>query len=139
MSSLREAIYSRLHGDATLTAMLAEPTAIYHRLAPKEAAYPFAVFHKMTAPRQLAFNGGELRWPIWLVKAVDRSPNASRAEEIDERIEALLDNAPVTVSGFTNSFLRREMDLPESTSKDDMGEILQEPGGLYRFSLDPIS
>lgn len=137
MDPLRKALYERLDGDATLRALLSsDAEVIHHKLAPESAKPPYVVFHKVSGTRQWMFQDGELRWPLWNVQAIDRGESANTAEAIDERIDALLTDAPLAVEGFSLLWIRREMDTPEPPEADS-GEILHKVGGIYRIALDP--
>jgi hypothetical protein len=136
VNPLRKALYAKLSGDATLTAKLSSATAIYHKLAPEGAVPPYVVFRQISGTRQWAFQGGQIRWPMWLVMAVDRGPTAEVAEDIDARIDELLNDAKLTIEGFNHLAIYREMDMPEPVT-DDSGEILQSVGGLYKIATEP--
>jgi uncharacterized protein DUF3168 len=136
VSPLRKALYGALRGDGVLTAKLSSPDAIYHRLAPEGAKPPYIVFRQISGARQWAFQEGQIRWPMWLVEAVDRGSSSSAAEDIDARIDEVLTDAALSLEGFDLLYLRREMDMPEPLNAD-AGEILHKVGGIYRIAMEP--
>lgn len=136
MNPLRKALFDTLSGDETLTGMLAAPDAIYHDLAPADARPPYIVFQALPGSRQWAFQGGEIRWPLWLFQSIDRSESSSAAEDVDARVDALLSNATFTIEGFKLLDIRRLTDVPKPPSADE-GEIVHSVGGIYRIGVEP--
>lgn len=135
MDPFRKALYEKLIGDATLTALLSTPESIYHKLAPEGSEPPYVVYSKVPGQLQWTFAGNPLRWPLWVIKGVDRGGSAGTVEAIDARIEELLTDATLDVEGFNHLYLRRETDMPEPIATDS-GEIVQECGGIYRVALE---
>lgn len=135
---IRRAVYGKLAGDSTLTALLGAPAsgyskAIYHNQAPAGAAYPYVVFQKQSGVPTEAFGDpSALETDVWMVKAVDRSTSADIAEAIRERLKTLLNDATLSISGATLLYLRRQNDSPEYTELTD-GVIFQHVGSLFRL------
>jgi hypothetical protein len=125
-----------LAGDTTLNALLASPAtgyahAIYHQQAPENAAYPMVIFSKSSGvPTDTFHTPGAFETDVWLVKAIDRNMSADTAEAIAARIETLLNDASLSISGRTLMMLRRQSDVeyPEITD----GESYKHYGALYR-------
>lgn len=136
-TAVRRAVYNKLAGDTTLTGLLAAPPtgyakSIYHDQAPDGATYPFIVFGKNSGTPTDAFKKpGAFETDIWLVKAVDKNTSADTAEAIAARIQTLLNDATLTISGKTHLYLRRQSDVeyPELAS----GVLYRHAGGLYRL------
>lgn len=135
MDGFRAAVFTKLNGDSELTALLATATAIYHRRAPSGAAFPFVIYNKSAGTPLWSFNGNPLVNQVWLFKAVDRSRSASKAEDIDKRIDVVLTDAVMDLSDGTLLYLRRESDVDydEGTDPD---YIVHHVGGLYRTYID---
>lgn len=135
MNPVRAALWARLTGDATLTALLATPAAVYHRRAPQDAAHPFVVIDKQDGRPEWQFGADRVEWDLWLVKAVDLSGSASRAEEIAARIDMVLNDAPLVIKDRRLLYLRRDedVDYPE----EDGADLYQHVGGVYRLLTDP--
>jgi hypothetical protein len=136
-TAVRRAIYGRLAGDTTLNGLLATPPtgyskSIYHDQAPDGATHPFIVFAKNSGTPTDAFSKpGALETDVWLVKAIDKHTSADNAEAIAARIQTLLNDATLSISGKTHLYLRRQSDVeyPELVS----GVLYRHAGGLYRL------
>jgi hypothetical protein len=129
--SVRAAIYTLLTADDTLTDLLSSSSAVYHEQAPKEAAFPLVIFNRQSGTRIYTFGGEAIRPEVWLVKAVTQSESASTAEAIDARLETLLDDAALSVTGSTLLYLRRDSDV--SYPERDGQDFYRHVGGLYRL------
>jgi hypothetical protein len=138
---IRRAIYGRLAGDTTLNGMLGSPApnyakSIYHQKAPDGAAFPFVVFSKSAGNPTEAFSDpSALETDIWLVKGVDRSNSTDTAEAIQARLQALLNDASLSIAGgVTLLYLRRTSDVEYDETED--GVEYKHAGGLYRLVSD---
>lgn len=137
---VRRAIYGRMAGDTTLNGLLAAPApgrakAIYHQQAPQGAAFPYVIFQKQSGNPTEAFGDpSAMDTDVWMVKAVDRSDSADQAEAAAARIIALLNDAPLSISGNALLYLRRQSDVeyPEVTD----GQMYQHVGSLFRLVTD---
>jgi hypothetical protein len=134
MNPVRAALYSRLSGDATLTGLLSAQAAIYHQIAPQDAAYPLIVFQRQDGRPDWTF-GDHMQRDLWTVRAIDRATSASDAEAIADRIDVLLNDAPLVVNGRALLYLRRESDV--DFSEQDGADTLRHVGGVYRVVTDP--
>lgn len=134
-ASVRAALYGLLAGDTTLAGLLSSPTdGIFHQRAPQSAKTPYVIFAKHTGSPMWTFRT-PMQWDTWLVKGVDRAGKAGRAEHIAEVIDALLNDAQLTIPGFDHLYLRRasDVDYPEP----DGAETYHHCGGLYTVVTDP--
>jgi hypothetical protein len=134
---VRRALYGKMAGDTTLTAMLATGAtgyskAIYEDSAPEGAAFPFVVFSKSSGVPTEAFGDpSAFENDIWLVKAVDRNTSSDPAEAIQARIVALLNDSSLSISGATLCYLRRQSDVEYSEVTD--GVKYKHRGALFRL------
>jgi hypothetical protein len=136
-TAVRRAIYGRMAGDTTLNGLLGTPAtgyskSIYHQEAPDGATYPFIVFQKQSGtPTEAMGTPSALENDIWLVKCVDRGSSSDVAESVQARIQVLLNDANLSVSGSTLLYLRRQSDVeyPEV----DNGVRYSHAGSLYRL------
>lgn len=135
MNPVRSAIYARLAGDATLTGLLSSATAIYHQVAPQSAATPFIVFHRQAGDPVWQFDGAHVQHDLWLVKAIDRASSASRAEDIAARIDTILTDAPLAVTGRVLLAVYRESDVSYPETSD--GGTYRHEGAQYRLQTTP--
>ncbi len=135
MNPVREAIFDRLVGDATLTALLSSPTAVHHQVAPQTEATPFVVFNKQAGTPMWAFGGPALQNDLWQVKAIALGSSASDAEVIAARIDVALTNAVLVITGSTHLYLRRESDV--DYPEQDGADTYRHCGALYRLISEP--
>ena len=68
---------------------------------------------------------------LWLIKAVDRSDTADTADNIASRLDALLTDATLSISGKTQLYLRRESDVDYPENAD--GVVYHHAGSLFRL------
>lgn len=134
---IRRALYGRLAGDNTLTGLLGTPAngysqAIYYQQAPGNAHYPLVIFNKQSGvPTEAMGTPSAMENDVWLVKAIDESPSADNAEAIQARLQALLNDATLSISGGTLLYLRRSSDVEYSEVAD--GVPYHHAGSLFRL------
>lgn len=137
---VRRAIYGKLAGDTTLNNLLATPAsgyskAIYHQTAPSGARFPYVLFNKQSGvPTEAMSDPSAYETDIWLVKAVDQNTTADPAEAVAARVQTLLNDAALSISGATHLYLRRQSDV--EYEEVDQGERYQHVGSLYRLLYD---
>lgn len=139
-TNVRKALYGKMAGDTTLNNLLATPPAgysksIFYALAPAGAAFPYVIFHKQAGtPRNVLANGGPgYQEDVWLIKGVDHpdGTDSDVAESIQTRLDALLTDATLSISGETLLALRRESD--QGFAEVQNGETYQHAGALFRL------
>ena len=136
-TAIRRALYGKLAGDTTLNNLLGTPAAgytkaIYHQQAPGGARYPYVVFNKQAGtPTEAMSDPSAYDTDIWLIKGVDRGASADNAEAIAERIQTLLNDTTLSISGGDLMYLRRQSDVQYSEVSD--GETFSHCGSLYRL------
>ena len=135
MNALAAGIYSTLQGTTAITNLLAGTTSIYHLQAPEGAATPYVVFSLQ--------GGGDTNDSPHRVKDLTMfirayatgSLGAATAGSIDDQIDTVLHNTPISISGWTNLWLTRETDL-ETVENDKTGQQTHMQGGFYRFVVE---
>ena len=136
-NAVRRAVYGKLAGDTTLNNLLGTPAtgyskAIYHNAAPGAAAFPYITFNKQAGTPTEAFSDpSALETDIWQVKAVDKDTSATDAEAVAARVQSLLNDATLSISGGTLLYLRRQSDVEFEEVTD--GVRYQHVGALYRL------
>jgi hypothetical protein len=144
----RRAIYGKLTGDTTLTAMLGAAAtgytkAIYHEVAPQGAVYPLVIMNKQagtptyaatifTTPRSSVNDPLSTleEQEIWLIKAIDHNTTANAAEAISARVTALLEDVTLlSPPSRTQRYLRRDADVEYAEVAD--GEVYRHVGSLF--------
>jgi hypothetical protein len=139
-TATRRAIYGRLAGDTTLTNLLGTPASgytknIYHQYAPPSAAFPLVIFQKISGVAVEAFHDpSAFDTDVWSVKGVDRNTSADLAESVADRLVTLLNDAPLSISGKTLMYLRRQSDV--EYAEVDEGVTYHHVGSLFRLTTD---
>lgn len=132
MNALDSALYLRLQGTA-LTSLLAGTTSIYHIQAPGTAVLPYVVFNIQ--------GGGDTNDSPHRVKSLVvnirgySGVSAAQAGSIDAQIDSLLHLSPLTVTGWSNLWLAREVDLETVETLPNNSQVWM-AGGLYRVEVE---
>jgi hypothetical protein len=134
----RRALYGKMAGDTTLNNLLGTPAtgyskSIYYQVAPAGAQYPLVVFNKQAGTPTYTFETGHaaIDTEVWTVKGVDRSDTADKADAIADRLDALLTDGVLTISGAAQMYLRRQSDF--DYPEDDDGTIYRHSGCNFRL------
>lgn len=139
-TATRRAIYGKLAGDSTLNALLGAPAAnyskaIYDGNAPAGASFPFVILNRQDGrPTYAMATVPAFETDIWMVKGVDRSDSADTAEAIAARLNTLLTDGVLSISGASLLYLRRESDVDFQEVED--GRKYQHVGSLYRLLFE---
>lgn len=110
---IRRAIYGKLAGDTALVSLLGTPAPgyakpIYYQVAPAGAGFPYVILNKQSGIPSYALKQKAYDTDVWLIKAIDRSDTADVADAIATRLDVLLTDATISISGKTELYLRRE-------------------------------
>jgi hypothetical protein len=130
-------MYGKLAGDSTLTNLLGAPPAgkthsIYDAFALPGAGYPLVVLNKQSGvPTYAMATTPALETDMWLVKAIDKNIGADTAEAIATRLNTLLTDGVLSISGATQLYLRRQSDV--DYEEEDDGVVYRHVGSLYRL------
>lgn len=135
--AIRRAIYGKLAGDTTLTAMLGAAApgytkGIYYQQAPAGAGFPYVVFNKQSGVPLYALKSRAFDNDVWLIKGVDRSDTADLVDTIASRLDSLLTDSSLSISGNTLLYLRRAYDAPIYSEVVD-GATYRHNGSLFRL------
>lgn len=135
MRQVDTALNSRLAADLGTAGTLGVlgVTGVYRILAPQGSVEPYVVFQQQAGVDSYTFNAREGRSLVYLVKVVDRSPSGLRAAQAAERIDALLTDKALSLSGYSNLRLRKESDI--EYVEGDNGIAYQHYGALYRVDV----
>lgn len=116
MLSIKEALYAKLSGDATLTAMLSTGEEIYYAYSPSTASLPCITYRQLSRQR---IQGGDRDDELYQVSAFAGDPDTS--DRMAERIRVLLDAQPLVASGRRVDFVGVVTD--SETFESDPGEF----------------
>ena len=128
--AIRRAIRGKLGADTTLTNLLGTPPtgvsqSIYHQSAPEGAAFPFVIFNKQAGTPRYALLNLAMDDEVWLIKGVDQDASADTVDAVSSRLDALLTDGSISISGKTKLYFRRESDV-------EYGEVID--GAMYKHS-----
>ncbi|MBU1234998.1 MAG: DUF3168 domain-containing protein [Proteobacteria bacterium] len=133
MNEVNQAIYTKLQAGTALTALLPGTTSIYHMQPPDNTSMPYVIFN-------LQGGGDENTTPsrmksyLYFIRGYS-GVSAASAGSIDTQVDALLHSGTISVSGYTNFWLHREMDF-EQVENLPNGEKAYMSGAFYRVRLD---
>lgn len=133
MSALRRGLIGILSADATLAGLA--PGGVWHDVAPQATVLPFVIVSLQTGADEPQFGGVAWQECLYLVKAV--AATATAAESVAARIQALLEGATLTLTGYASMSVRRD-DLVEQVEVDGDRRWYHE-GGSYRIFACPTS
>ena len=124
-------LYTLLNADATLVSL--GSTGAYRLVAPQGATLPYVIFSQMSGVDDYTFDGRSGRSLLYQVKAVTSGQSASTAEQMAERIDAVLTDGSLSVSGWTVLRCRRESDVLYTETSEGM--TYNHVGGLFRVDI----
>lgn len=133
MNALEQGLYNKLTGDSTLTAMLAGTASVFYGIAPDGEDAPYIVFNEQSDTPIYSLGAKSFDNVIYQVKAVSAGTNQLTAGSIAERIETVLNDATLTVTGKTAAYCRKTSGV--HFQEEDHGRLHQHRGGLYRIYL----
>jgi hypothetical protein len=133
---IRRALYGKMAGDTTLTNLLGTAAsgytrAIYYQLAPQGADEPYVIFQQQAGTPRYTFGERAYDNDLWLVKAVDENIDADPVDTIASRLDALLTDGTINISGRVQLYLRRESDISYAEVADGVRYL--HTGALYRL------
>jgi hypothetical protein len=132
----RRALYGKLSGDVTLNALLGTPAtgyskSIYYQLAPQGANFPCVILSKQAGTPRYALGERAYDNDVWLIKGVDKNLSGDPVDNVASRLDALLTDGTISISGRTQLYLRRESDIDYSEVVD--GTVYRHAGSNYRL------
>lgn len=134
MANFRVNVEKAIFDTLNVAAVVAVATGgVYNSQARKKTKPPYVIFQIMAKTDENSFNGRYAN-AIYMVKAVSQSEWPKEALDVDTQIDSVMEDASLTVSGYSNLLCRRESDfiLAETVN----GQIWQHAGGLYRIIAD---
>lgn len=130
------ALISTLAGDATLTTLA--PGGVYREVAPLGVAEPYVIVQLMSHDDQYLLNKAQaFEAGTYMVKAVQASTSGSAAQAAADRIQALLHNGSLTITGFRLINLARQERIAYVEIDDVRDRRYQHRGGLYDVLVEP--
>lgn len=117
VNAMGSALFSTLDGDATLDSLGC--AGVYLDMAPQAAAYPFLVIGLVASDDAYTFGVRSHQEAAWQVTAWDQGGSARRAGQLMDRVDQLLTDGTVTVSGYSTLMIRREGQVPTLAQRDE--------------------
>ncbi len=115
------------------TVLAVAPGGVYNTMAPEGVKPPWVVFQAMSKEDSHTFSK-RFATMTYMVKAVSDSKWPKTAEDIDTILDTTLEDAALTISGFTQILCRRESDV--YFVEEAGGLVWHHIGGLYRIMVD---
>lgn len=141
MKAIDTGLYSLLNADCgtvmgTVTGSLKNlgATGVYRAVAPQTATLPFVVFQQQSGVSEWEFRTRAYKTTTYLVKAVGTGHSASNVSAMADRLDTLLNDANLSLSGWSCRRIRREQDI--EYSEESEGVLYQHVGGLYRIDVE---
>lgn len=132
MNAVNEALYDRLTGDAPLMALLGT-RGVYHALAPQPTEHEFLVYGKQQAVDEYVQRTRAGRNLLYFVKMVGLGLSVVEAETIMEAVDTVLTDIPLTITGWTNTYIRRVADI--EYAEEYNGRIYQHIGATWELEI----
>jgi hypothetical protein len=129
-SAIDQALIAKLTSDATLTA--AAPGGIFRDMAPQGIATPFVIVTQMSHADAYAIGSQAYEELLYLVKVVDQANSGSAAQTAADRVQSLLQNATLAITGYRSLLVQREERVAYVEVDDESDRRWQHRGGLYR-------
>ena len=116
------AIYTRLHAQATVD--------VFYALATQGATPPYTVYQRMVSMDEYTFGTARLLNADYMVKVISNRNWPVEALDVYAHIHNAMQDAPLTVTGFTCLRCRRKSTI-EYRDPDGFWHV----GGLYRVEI----
>ena len=133
-SDIDAAVVARLMSDAQLMALM--PDGVYFDVASKSASR-FVIVSVLSALDSSMFQGRAYESPLYLVKAVELSSSGANVRAAAARIDALLDNGTLAITGYTLMATRRRERVRYTEVDQDNDARWQHRGGQYEVVCSP--
>jgi len=139
MKAVDEGLYSALNTDVGGTAAASLGglgiTGVYRFIAPQTATAPFVIFNEMSGVDYWTFNDRERKSLTYQVKVVATGHSGSVVSAANDRFDTLLNDVPLTLTGWSCKRIRRESDV--EYIEDDDGKLYTHAGGIFRIDVEP--
>lgn len=130
MKAVEQMLYARLNGDATLRGLA--PGGMWRAVAPESVTGTVVVFQQLAGTDTYTLADRAFTRSIYQVKAITPGESSAPAWSAAERIDVLLNDANLSLTGGSVMACRRESVV--STAETDGGEMYQHAGGIYQIT-----
>jgi hypothetical protein len=133
MNALDAALYAKLTGDTTLMGYL---TGGVHSVVAVDPDFPYLVFQKVGGGEPTYTFKYQVNTPfLYQFRVIGQGPSKVAISNALERVRALLNLQPLTISGATHWLTRWIGDMPDMAERDEDGSVLIQVGATYRIEL----
>jgi len=135
MANLRVNLDTAIFSTLNVASVTNEATGgVFNSVAPQGAEPPFVVFQAMSKTDDYFAYTGRGAEAVYMVKTIAQSPWPKSAGDIDTQVDSVMQDASLSITGFSLLSCRREEDI--YLVEDQEGVIYQHVGGLYRIVAD---
>lgn len=133
-AAIDAALVAVLAGDSTLMALV---DGVYMDIAPAGKTR-FVIVSLVIHEDDNDFDGRGMEVATYLVKAVEQNVSGANCNTAAARIDALLQDVPLTITGYTHLMTRRQERI-RYTEVDDLNADIrwQHRGGRYEIAVSP--
>ena len=132
MANLRVNLDTAIFSTLNVASVTNEATGgVFNSVAPQGAEPPFVVFQAMSKTDDYFAYTGRGAEAVYMVKTIAQSPWPKSAGDIDTQVDSVMQDASLSITGFSLLSCRREEDI--YLVEDQEGVIYQHVGGLYRI------
>lgn len=135
MANLRVNLDTAVYDTLNVASVVNEATGgVYNSVAPLGVEPPYVVFQAMSKVDDYWSYTGRGGEATYMVKVITRSAWPKSAGDIDTQVDSVMQNASLSISGFSLISCRRESDIYIVEDLD--GVTYQHVGGLYTIIAD---
>ena len=131
-AAIDAALSAKLLGDATLMALV--PDGVYMDIAGGHATR-FVIVSLMSALDTAMFQGRAFESAVYLVKAVEKGTSGLNAKAAAARIDALLEQGTLTITGYVLMSMARTERIRYTEVDQESDARWQHHGGLYSVQV----
>ncbi len=133
MSALRDALHGHVTADSTLMALATG--GVHHQEAPQGARPPYVLFEQVAGLPNWTFGGPAMKDLRWIFEGVCMDGDAAPAEAMAARLDAILNNAALTITGAGLLYLRQASMV--DYLRRDGADRYHHSGAIYRVVTQP--
>ena len=135
MANLRPNLDSAMHTTLNVASIVDVATGgVHNTTAPEHATLPYVIFQAFSKVDDYYSATKRGADALYMVKAISKSRWPKEANDIDTLIDTVLQDASLSISGFTLLWCRRQEDI--YLVEHEASETFHHVGGLYRIQVN---
>lgn len=132
------ALIAKLAGDATLATLA--PGGVFREVAPQGVAEPYVIVQLIGHRDDYQLNRAQaFEDCTYMVKAVQQANSGTAVQAVADRVQALLHNGTLTITGYRLVNLMRTERIAYVEIDEDRDRRYQHRGGLYEVLVEPTA